>query len=801
MQTLVQDLRYGARMLLKNPGFTLIAVITLALGIGANTAIFSVVNTILLRPLPYSDPERIVLVLHDNRIAKIERDFVSYQNFQDFQKQNQSFERMAAATSVWSSVLTTSEGPERVTNQYASASLFPLLGVPVLMGRLFLESEDQPGQARVVMLSHQLWLSRFASDPDIIGKTLTIDNVTATVVGVMPPGFRFLQEAELWTPLAQNSVIYRGRAVRIVTPLGRLRPGFSLDQARTEMANLARQLEQQYPESNTGLGAAVVTLTEQVSGKIRPALLLLLGVVGFVLLIACANVANLMMTRAATRQREIAVRIALGAGRARLVRQLLTESVTLSVVGGSVGLLPAVWGVDLVRKLGQARLPRVDELSMDGWVLMFTLGLSLLTGILFGLAPALQLSKSNLHESLKEGSRGTLGLGRNLLHSSLIVAEIALALILLTGAGLMLKSFARVIDVDPGYRADKVLTLQIGLPPIYSQPAQRLAFYQQLFARLNALPGVEAAGGATRLPLREGVTTKLEIEGRPVPVGERPEVEFRRASTNYFGAMGIPLRKGRTFTEQDVLESPPVVLINEEAARRFWSSEDPVGKKVRFFGTAEEPWSTIIGVIGNVKHFGLEAEPRPEVYISFSQGPPVAPLLAIRTSVDPPSLISAVRRELRSLEPRLVMYNFTPMANLVTESLTERRINTLLIGVFAALALTLAAIGVYGVMSYLVRQRTHEIGIRMALGAERGDILRLIIGHGMALMLAGMGIGLVGALGLTRVMSGLLFGISPTDTATFAGGSLVLALVTLVACWIPARRATRVDPMIALRYE
>jgi putative ABC transport system permease protein len=801
MRTLLQDLRYGLRVLTKNPGFTLVAVLTLALGIGANSAIFSIVNTVLLRPLPYVDPERIVLVWHNNRVSNVERDFVSYQNFQDFHKQNQSFERMAAATAVWSSVLMTDEGPERVSAQYASASLFPLLGVPPMRGRAFLETEDQPGQPRVVVLSHRLWQSRFASDPDVIGKTLTLDNVSATVVGVMPPGFRFLHEVDLWVPLAQNLIINRGRAVRIVTPFGRLRPGVSLDQARTEMATLARQLEQQYPDSNTGLSATVVSLNEQIAGKIRPALLLLLGVVGFVLLIACANVANLMMTRAAARQKEIAVRVALGAGRARLVRQLLTESVALSAVGGAVGLLLAVWGMDVVRKFGQARVPRVDELTIDGWVLVFTLGLSLLTGILFGLVPALQLSKTNLHESLKEGGRGTLGAGRSRMRSSLVVAEIALALVLLTGAGLMLKSFARVLDVDPGFNADKVLTVQIGLPPSYSQPAQRLTFYQQLFARLEALPGVEAAGGTTRLPLREGVSTKLEVEGHPVAAGERPEVEFRRASVNYFRAMGIPLRQGRTFAEQDGPDAQPVVVINEEAARRIWPGEEPVGKRVRFLGTTQEPWSTVIGVIGNIKHFGLDTEARPEVYITFAQGPPVTPLLAIRTSVDPSSVIAAIRRELRSLEPRLVMYNFAPMTELVTESLTERRFNTLLIGLFAVLALVLAAVGVYGVMSYLVRQRTHEIGIRMALGAERREVLKLVMGQGLMLALVGVAIGLGAAFALTRLMSSLLFGVSATDFVTFGGISLLLMVVSLLACYVPARRATKVDPMVALRYE
>ena len=802
MEDLRHDLRYGVRILIKNPGFTLVALLTLALGIGANSAIFSVVNSVLLRPLPYHQPDRLVMVWHNNTKEGKPDDFIAYPSFLDLRAQSQRLEDAAALTPLWRFVLPGSDGHEQVDGHWVSSSFFQVLGVQPLKGRGFTANEDRPGGVPAVIVSYRLWRNHFDGDPNILGRAVPLNNSAAPIVGVMPPGFRFLDDVDLWAPLSQNPFLERGRGVRLLRMVGRLAPGATVAQAQAEMEGIAGRLERAYPDTNTGLGARVIALDDQLVGGIRLALLVLMAGVGCVLLIACVNVASLLVARAAAREKEIALRSALGAGRLRLVRQFLTESVVLALLGGAGGLLCAFWGLRLLRGLSPPGLPRVDEISLDGAVLGFTLLVSLLAGLVFGLLPALQLSRGSLQESLKEGGRTTATGGTSRIRNVLAVAEMALALALLVAAGLLIRSFARLIHVDPGFRSDHVLTMQLSVPSSYSQPGQRLALYKEMFARLEALPGVASAGGVTRLPLGAGVTTTLEIEGRPVSPGEQPEIEFRRASTHYFAAMGIPLRTGRVFTERDTAAAPPVAVITEGAARRFWPGENPIGRRVRFLpGGSDAPWYTIVGVVGDVKHFGLDAEARPELYMHFDQGPPGGPLLAIRTSGDPTNLAAAARRELRRLEKELVISRVKTMTELVSESVAQRRFHALLLGGFAAVALALAAVGIYGVMAHAVTQRTHEIGVRMAMGAQPGDVFRLVIGQGMLLALLGVGIGLVSALGVTRFLERLLFGVEPMDLLTFGAAALFLSAVAFVACYVPARRATRVDPMAALRYE
>ena len=796
-----QDSRYGVRMLRKNPGFTVVAVVTLALGIGANTAIFSVVNGVLLRPLPYRDPAHLVMMWHNNTREHKSQDWMAYQTLLDVRDENKSFQDVAGMTLQWRFGLATEEGQETLQGYWISASFFSLLGVEPFRGRAFLPEEDKPGGAPAVILSHHLWQNTFGADPSILGRTVTIDNRPAPVVGVMPAGFKFMDDADLWVPLAQNPFFARGpRSVRVVNAIARLKPAVSLPEARAEMEAIAGRLAQAYPDTNSGLDINVIQMQEQIVGKVRPALLVLLGAVGFVLLITCANMANLLVARASAREIEIGVRIALGAGRGRLVRQLLTESIVLGLAGGTAGLLLALGGLRILRSAGPAELPRMQEISVDGRVLVFTLAASVLTGVLFGLLPAFQIFRASLRDSLKGGGRATQPGGRT--RSVLVVTEVALALVMLIGAGLMIRSFSRLMRVDPGFKADHLLTLQMDVPPAYGpRPERRIGLYHDLFERLEALPGVKSAGGVTRLPLGAGSSTKLEIEGRPVAPGEEPEVEFRRASTHYFQAMGISLRDGRTFTEQDGPDGLPVAVINEAAAQRFWPGENPMGRHVRFLGDSNAPWFTIVGIVGNVKHFGLDLQAPAELYMSFDQGPPGGPRLAIRTSTDAASLIPVVRSELRAIDKQMGVSQIETMDEIVSKSTADRRFQALLLGAFAVLALVLAAVGIYGVMAYGVAQRTHELAIRIALGAQHTDVFRLIVGQGMRLAVAGVAIGLAGAFALTRFLRTLLFEIGPTDPITFAGVSILLALVALLACYVPARRASRVDPIAGLRHQ
>jgi predicted permease len=805
---ILQDLRYGLRTLRKHPGFTAVAVIALALGIGANTAIFSVVNTVLLRPLPYRDPDRLVMVWEDATRSGYPRDTPAAANYIDWRDQNQVFEGMAALADQ-SFNLTGMGDPERLEGKRASANLFNLLGVEPLLGRGFLPEDDRPGGGRVAVLSHGLWQRRFGADPKVVGRSLELNGQSYEVVGVMPPGFQFLSpEYELWVPIGftQQEAASRGR--HYLQVVARLKPGVSVEQAQAEMSTIATRLQQQYPQQNADLGAAVVPLHEQVVGDIKPALLILLGAVGFVLLVACANVANLLLARAAARQKEIALRVALGASRARLIRQFLTESVLLAALGGVLGLLLALWGVNLLKAFIPDSISQVRAIAVDAKVLGFTLVVSLLTGLIFGLAPATQASKFNLNETLKEGGRdASAGAKGKRIRSMLVVAEVAVSLVLLVGAGLLINSFLRLRSVAPGFKPDNLLTMSVVLPQQkYPDAARRAAFYDELIRRVEAVPGVKSAAIVNWIPLiRQGDSTSITIEGRPpAEPGKENMMVTRVVNPHYFQTRGVQLSRGRAFDEsQDRADSPGAVIVSETAARRYWPGEEALGKRIAV-GKVESPddWMTVVGVANDVKQFQLDAEPRPQMYLNYTQAGFFAPrYLIVSTSVEPLSLASAVRGAVWSIDRDQPVAQVRTMEDVLSESIARQRFSMLLLGIFAGVALLLAAVGLYGVMSYTVAQRTREIGLRMALGAQRGDVLRLVVGQGLKLVLVGVALGLVAAFMLTRVMSSLLFGVSPTDPATLAIISLVLVSVALLASYIPARRATKVDPLIALRYE
>ncbi|HEX8557508.1 MAG TPA: ABC transporter permease [Pyrinomonadaceae bacterium] len=805
-----QDVRYGLRTLLKNPGFTAVAVVALALGIGANSAIFSVVNTVLLRPLPYKDPERLVMVWEDAGKHGYPRDTPAAANYVDWRDQNQVFEGMAALAD--QSFNLTGEGePERLDGKRVSAALFPLLGVEPQVGRAFFPEEDRAGAPRVVVLSHGLWQRRFGADPSVVGRALTLNGEPHTIVGVMPQSFQFPdREAVLWTPIAftQQEAANRGR--HYLKVVARLKPGVTLERAQAEMGAIASRLQQQYPAQNTDLGATVQPLHEHLVGDIRPALLVLLGAVGLVLLIACANVANLLLARAAARQKEIALRVALGASRLRLVRQFLTESVLLAALGGVVGLLLAVWGVSLLKGFIPENISQVKAIAVDAKVLGFTLLVSLLTGLVFGLAPATQATGFNLNETLKEGGRdASSGSRGNRVRGVLVVAEVAVSLVLLVGAGLLINSFLRLRGVDPGFRVDNLLTMGVVLPQQkYPDHGRRTAFYADVIRRVEALPGVRGAAVTNWIPLvNQGDSVGVSIEGLPDPPpgqGKRPVVVTRVVSPDYFGAMGIRLLQGRGFDDgRDRADSPTVVLVSEALARKYWPGQSAVGKRVNP-GDPNNPehWCEVVGLVNDVRQFELAAEPKPQMYFSYAQAGFFPPRhLVVSTEVEPSTLAGAVRQAVWEVDRDQPVSNVSTMEEVLAESLSRQRFSMLLLGVFAAVALVLAAVGLYGVMSYTVTQRTREIGLRMALGAQQGDVLRLVVGQGLKLVLAGVALGLVAALALTRLMTSLLYGVSATDPATLVIISLVLVAVALVASYIPARRATRVDPLIALRYE
>jgi predicted permease len=807
LEQLAQDLRFGARVLAKRPGFTLVAIITLALGIGANTAIFSVVNTVLLQPLPYKDADRLVMVWEDASQQGFPHNSTTPANFIDWREQNRVFEGMAAIGRE-SFNLTGVGEPEKIDGRRVSANLFDLLGVEPHLGRAFLPEEDRPGAGRVVILSYGLWQRRFGSDINIIEKPLTLNGEIFTVVGVMPPRFQFpSREVEVWVPIAFDSREAANRGRHFLEVIARTKPGITLQEAQAEMDAIAARLQRQYPDTNTSTSSAVISLHEQVVGDIKPALLVLLGAVGLVLLIACANVANLLLARAAVRQKEIAIRIALGAGRLRLMRQFLAESVLLAVLGGGVGLLLALWGVSLLKAFIPQNISQAQAVTVDAKVLGFTLAVSLLTGLIFGLAPMTQASKFDLNETLKEGGRDSgAGSRGNRIRGLLVITEVAISLILLVGAGLLINSFMRLRHIDPGFRADNLLTMRIVLPQLkYADHRRRSAFYTDLIRRVEALPGVQSAAVTNWIPLvLQGDTVGICIEGRPDPgPAERPDVVTRVVSPHYFATMGIELLQGHEFGEQNRVGSRPVVVISETMARRLWPGEDPVGKRITP-GRPDNPdnWCEIIGVVKDVRQFQLDADPKPQMYFTYEQAGFFAPNhLVVRTNVEPQSLAATVRGTVWEIDKDQPVSNISTMEEVLSESVARQRFSTLLLGIFAAVALVLAAVGIYGVMSYSVAQRTREIGIRLALGAQSRDVLKLVIIQGMRLASVGVTVGLIGALALTRLMRSLLFGVSATDPLTFGAIAFVLTGVALLACYVPARRATKVDQMIALRYE
>jgi putative ABC transport system permease protein len=794
-------------MLTKSPGVTAVAVLTLALGIGANTAIFSVVHALLLKPLPFPEMERLVAIWDES--ARYSHNEVTVANYLDWKAQSQSFEHLGVYR-WWSTNLTGVEPPERVQGFLVSASLLDALGMKPALGRSFRTEENEPGKDQVAILMHGLWQRRFGGDPNIVGQTITLNGVARTIIGVMPPEFNFPRGAEVLAPLAFTPELSRNRGNHAYLAVGRLKAGGSLEQAQADISTIARRLEQQYPETNTGLSAIVYPLLADTVRQYRAALLVLMGAVGFVLLIACANVANLMLARTTGRLREVAIRAALGAGRGRIVRQLMTESLVLAVLGGALGVLLAVWGLDLLKaSLPDDALrfvPGLNKLGLNYPVLGFTLLVSVLTGMIFGLAPALQASKPNLNEALKEGGGGksTAGLGRHRLRATLVVAEVALSLMLLVGAGLLMKSFLNLLNTSPGFNPENVLTMNLILPTAkYTNNQQRAAFYQELVERVKPLPGVDAVGLVNHLPLGgSNSSTSFLIEGVPEPPpGQQFSGRYRACTPDYFRALGITVLIGRAFTEQDRAASPPVVIVNDTLAKKFFPNGEAVGKRFRFTGPlAENPWRQIVGVIADVKH-ELNTPVQPEYYLPYAQDPWNAMVLVARTRSEPMALASAIQGQVRAIDNDQPVFGVKTMEQVRDDAVSLHSFSAILLGIFAGIALVLAVVGLYGVISYSVSQRTHEIGIRVALGAGRRDVLRLVVGQGMKLAVIGVVIGVVGSLALTQLMKSLLFEVNAGDPTTFVALPLMLLGVTLVACYVPARRATRVDPMVALRYE
>jgi putative ABC transport system permease protein len=798
-----QDLRYGARMLRKTPGFTTVAALTLALGIGANTAIFSIVNAVLLRPFPYQAPERLMIIQErENAGGGFSP---SYPNFVDWRTQNTAFESISAVRGNESFNFTGAGEPERLQGRLVSAEFFSTLGIKPLMGRDFLAEEDRPGATPAVILSYGFWQRRFGNDPGIIGRHLTLNNQNYTVVGIMPPDFHYGLEADVTVPFGLQAQRFSRRGADPGTDVvARLKPNVSQQQGETDLNLVAARLEEQYPKSNKGRRVLLTPLHESFVGDVRQPLLILLGAVGLVLLIACANVANLLLVRSSARQKEMVVRVALGASRATLVRQLLTESVLLAALGAALGILIAFGGTGFIAAQLPSGIPRLQEAKVDAPVLVFTLAISLLTGLFFGLAPALQASRPNLTEGLKEGERGSSG-RRQRLRSALVVGEVALTLTLLVGAGLLIRSFRRVLDVDPGFKVQNLLTMQVSVNNPNGQ--QVASFFEQLQQNVGNLPGVKSVAVSNGIPFGSTNFPPFLIEGRP-ETDNKPSGLRYHVSPAYFQTMGIEPIKGRLFTAEDMPNTPMVVIIDEVLAQRYFPNEDPLGKRLK--SSADAPGIEIVGVVRHAEPNSLDAQgPAPaQFYLNFNQIPAerlpgyVRRInLLTRTEVEPLSLASAVRAQIATLNKDQAVFNVRTMEEAVAQSVAPRRFSMMLLTVFAVVALGLASLGIYGLMSYAVAQRTREIGVRMALGAQSGNVLRLVIGQGMKLTLAGVALGLIASVALTRTMKNLLFGVSATDPVTFAAIALLLTLMALLACYVPARRAAKVDPMVALRNE
>jgi putative ABC transport system permease protein len=804
MNTLWQDLRYGIRLLARKPLFTSIVVLTLALGIGATTAIFSVVNSVLLRPLPFRDPERIVTVWQNNIKAGVERDKVSPANFLDWRDRNQAFEAMASSEPFGFDLAGDGE-PERIKGWLVSGGFFRILGVGALHGRTFVPEEESQASGQPVVISHAFWERRFGSEKNVVGQKLLLSGQPYTVVGVMPPQFRFPDDRDVWAPKVFNEGDKQRRGANNLHVIARLKDGAAVNDAQHEMSSIAASLAQEYPQTNREMGATVVSLPEHVIGRVRPALLVLLIAVGLVLLIVCSNVANILLARGVQRQKEFAIRAAIGASRKRLVRQMFTESFLLSLLGGVFGVLLANWGVSLVQSYSPGYLPRAQEISIDGRVLAVALGVTLLTAILFGLLPSIQFSRPRLQEFLKEGGRAGGGAARRSLRNFLVISEIALALVLLVGTSLLIRSSSRLLQVDPGFATDQVAVLEVHVWGKYPKPDQRAAFFEQTLERIAALPGVEAAGAVSSLPLIEtriDIDGTFSIEGRPAPAPEQQPSAYQTIATpDYFRAMGVRLRSGRFFARSDNQTSVPVVLINETMARRYWPEGDAIGKKVAVRVAGPPSTREIVGVVSDMLHTGLDGAPRPELFVPHLQNPFGSMTYVVRAANEPEGILPAVKNEIRAVNPNQAFSTTTTMQQLLSKSLGERRFTMLLFSCFAAVALVLAAVGIYGLISFSTSQRTHEIGVRIALGAQRGHVLKMIIGEGLKLSLLGVAIGLAGALVLTRFLKSLLFGVTATDPLSFAGMSLLIVGAALVASYLPARRATRMDPVNALRYE
>ncbi|HYY56154.1 MAG TPA: ABC transporter permease [Pyrinomonadaceae bacterium] len=807
MNTLWQDLRYGFRMLLKNPGFTAVAVLAIALGIGANTTIFSCVNALLLHPFSFPNQDRLTMVWEQVPEAGWRHGSVAPGNFADWRDQNRVFEQLAAVNQRDFN-LTDGDQPERVQGAYVTPNFFAALGVQPAQGRVFSDEEGQLGREQVAVIKQSLWERRFASDPSIVGRQVMLDGRSFTVVGVLPQSFNFpFSSSEVWAPLAFDPKEQVSRGNHYLRIIGLLKPGVTRAQAQAEMNTISLEAARQFPETNTGRTANVEEFNESYTRGSRIYLIVLMGSVVFVLLIACANVANLLLVRSTSRRKEIAVRMALGGSRWRLIRQLLTESLALAAVGGALGLLFSVWGIEFIRNgipPGFTQyIPGWEGLHLDPSVLVFTLVITLLTGAVFGLAPALQATNVDLNEALKESGKGTSsGASRNRLRSLLVVSEIALSLVLLVGAGLMIRSFINLLRADLGVNPKNVLTMELSIPRLkYPEEQQRVNFYEQLVGRIRSLPGVESAAAVNNVPMgRSNSGSDFRVEGRPAPPrGKEPYADYRMVTPEYFEAIGTPMRQGRAFTAQDRQGTPRVVVINERLARRYFPEGDALGHRLIF--NEEDGAVEIVGVAADVKDDEFSEEPNMAVYLPFAQEPWWSMSLVVRTAADPAQLVTGVRNEVQAIDKEQPIYNIKTMEQVVDESISPKRLTMFLLAFFAFGALGLAAVGIYAVMSYSVTQRTHEIGIRMALGAQSRDILKLVVRQGLILTLFGIGLGLVGAFALTRAMTEILNGVSTTDPITFIGLALLLSLVALVACFIPARKATRVDPMIALRYE